>query len=365
MYVADAAGAERALGAIDGRGDLVRGLDVVDLDVDHPDADADIGAQVRERLEIRWRPVRQLEDQVIGVQLVQERDERPPGAGLDRLPAVVAEAEMHGPGPGHRVEHAIDRRGGEGRVGGIAGDVGLVHLNAVAHQIACLRGERVGDRQGQAGHVVIVRVEQGPRQHVRAGQRELEGTARDGRRARAVFREIERPLADRANDDARGLAAEPHLGLRAERRRFLPAHGRIDAAEPPHEVVDHPVGIRMTDVEAIELAVGGQIDARLPLNVEDDTRGVDQRLFARQGCQPVGHWIRADRRGEDPRRRRARIALDRTHQRRRSASFTAAPPLSLLIWAAVMNSSTSSVSAIGTGERPVWKNSAMATISPS
>ena len=57
--------------------------------------------------------------------------------------------------------------------------------------------------------------------------------------------------------------------------RAYPAH-RAD------EVIDHAVGIGMVHVETVEFAIGGQIDACLALNAEDDARRVETRLFAGQ-----------------------------------------------------------------------------------
>ena len=39
----------------------------------------------------------------------------------------------------------------------------------------------------------------------------------------------------------------------------------------------------MVDVETVQLAVGGQIDARLTLNIEYDARGIEDRLLAAAG----------------------------------------------------------------------------------
>ena len=70
--------------------------------------------------------------------------------------------------------------------------------------------------------------------------------------------------------------------LRAEGCRLAPPDPGADAAKPVHEVLDHPVGVGMVDVEPIQLAVGGEIDAGLPLEIEDDARGIDQGLLGRQ-----------------------------------------------------------------------------------
>jgi hypothetical protein len=55
-------------------------------------------------------------------------------------------------------------------------------------------------------------------------------------------------------------------------------------------------------VEPVQFTVGRQVDAGLPLKVEHHAGGVQQRLLARQGGQPVGDRIRSDRRRQNPRR---------------------------------------------------------------
>src|SRR5690606_4830956 len=72
-----------------------------------------------------------------------------------------------------------------------------------------------------------------------------------------------------------------------------------DTAEATHEIVDHPVRVRVVGIESIELAVGWKIDARLPLRGEDDAGGIDQRLFAWKCREPFGDRIGADGRCED------------------------------------------------------------------
>ena len=55
----------------------------------------------------------------------------------------------------------------------------------------------------------------------------------------------------------------------------------------------------MIDVEAVEFAIGRQVDAGLPLDVEDHAGGVQAGLLAGQGGQPVGDGVGADGGGED------------------------------------------------------------------
>src|SRR5213079_44522 len=120
---------------------------------------------------------------------------------LNRLSTVVAETEMHRLLDTRGVQYAIDRFGGKRAVGRIAGNVGLVHLHAGATQIAHLRRERIGDGQGELGEIVIVFVEQGSGEHVGTGERELDWSARNARRAGTVFRQVQDAFGDRPGDD--------------------------------------------------------------------------------------------------------------------------------------------------------------------
>ncbi len=138
-------------------------------------------------------------------------------------------------------------------------------------------------------------VEQGARQHVGAGDGELERPAGNAGGEFAIGQQIERAFAERPFHHARGLAAEPH-GVRA-REGFViaAAHLRPDAGHGADEVLDHAVGVGMVDVEAVEFAVGGQVDAGLALDVEDHAGGVEARLLAGQGGEPVGNRDRSRR----------------------------------------------------------------------
>ena len=67
----------------------------------------------------------------------------------------------------------------------------------------------------------------------------------------------------------------------------------------PHEILDHAVGLRMVDVEAVELAVADQVEAGLLLGMDDDAHGVGERLLRGRGREPVGQRVRADDGGQD------------------------------------------------------------------
>ena len=73
------------------------------------------------------------------------------------------------------------------------------------------------------------------------------------------------------------------------------------AAHGPDEVLDHTVGVWVVDVEAVQLAVGRQVDAGLALGVEHHAGGIDEGLFRGQGLEPFRDGIGADGRGLDGR----------------------------------------------------------------
>jgi hypothetical protein len=56
-----------------------------------------------------------------------------------------------------------------------------------------------------------------------------------------------------------------------------------DPAEAADEVFDHAVGVRVVRIEAVEFAVGRQVDAGVLLGGDDHRGGVDDGLLAGQG----------------------------------------------------------------------------------
>jgi hypothetical protein len=160
------------------------------------------------------------------VERVEKRDQLLPISLLDGLTAVVAEAEVHRAFRAgvDRVEHEIHRRGRERPVGGIARDIGLIHLNALGGQSADLAGEHLAQRHREGVKVAVVMVEQRAGQHVRAGDGELEWSARDRGCALAVGEQVERTFAERAGNDTGRLAAESHRVVAGELIRDRTSH---------------------------------------------------------------------------------------------------------------------------------------------
>ena len=283
---------------------------MVHLHVDNANPELDAAVHILERVQVTGRTVRQLQNEMVHVQRIQKIHQRPPLTFLNCLTAVVAKAKMHSALNLDLVQNAVDRFGSERRVLRIASHVGLIHLDAGARQVGDLCGQNIGDGERQRFKVPVVVVEQGPGKHVRAGYRELEWAARHGCGGVTVGQEIQASLANRRLHGTSRPAAEIH---RSQRGKCIPirlAQPRFDSGHRSHKVIDHAIGVGMIDVEAIELAIGRQIDPGLPLNVENDARCVAPRLVARQRNQPIGQGIRADSGGEDSRgRRNCRCAI--------------------------------------------------------
>jgi hypothetical protein len=105
----DPLGPQAAGRALNPPGHLVRRLDLVVLDVDHPDPGTEPRLDLAEHLQLGLGPAGHLQDDMVGLQGVQEGDEFRVGPPLDRLPAVVPEAEVdRPPARGDPLEHPVD-----------------------------------------------------------------------------------------------------------------------------------------------------------------------------------------------------------------------------------------------------------------
>ena len=76
MDVADPSVPHHGLCVLDGPGDLFGGLDVVHLDIDDPEADPDPLVDILDGLEIFGRSMGEFEDEMVGVQGIEELKER-------------------------------------------------------------------------------------------------------------------------------------------------------------------------------------------------------------------------------------------------------------------------------------------------
>ena len=147
MDVSDPSRADCFFDLFDAGSDFVRRFNVVDFNIYDSDTQLDVPGDVFERLEIVLGAVSELEDQMVGVEFVQETDQGRPGTALNDLAAVVAEAEMNSGPSALRcgVEDAIDGSGGNGTVVWIAWYVGFVDLEARAGKVTHLLREHIGD----------------------------------------------------------------------------------------------------------------------------------------------------------------------------------------------------------------------------
>ena len=247
--------------------------------------------------------MRRLHHNVIGLERIQVVHQLRPGAFLDRLAAVVTEAQMDRRLAffGNGAKHLVDRRRRPLPFVRVARQIRLVELHDVGIQVLDLLGEHIGDGVRQLLGILVVPVVQRLREHVRTGERELERLRRERLGARARQLEIQRSRADRPFDHSRRARAEAH----ARAARVIEPFGEADvgahAGHRPHEVLDHAVGLGMIDVEAVELAVAHEVDAGALLRRDHHARRIDQRLLRRRARQPVRQRIGADHGGENAR----------------------------------------------------------------
>src|SRR5262245_23626502 len=93
---------------LNGPVDFISCLKVIHLDVGDVKCDTDSRVQIFESVEIRRGAMSKLEDEMIGVQLVEKGNQWVPAALLDYLPSIIAKAEMNGFPDLHGIQHAID-----------------------------------------------------------------------------------------------------------------------------------------------------------------------------------------------------------------------------------------------------------------
>ena len=105
---------------------------MVCLHVDHPDAEGDTVVHFGEGFEVFARTVGKLEDDMVGSKGIEESKQGFPSSALNRLTAIVAEAEVDGFSPFEGIKNTVDGLGGKGTMGGVPGNVCLVHLQAGA-----------------------------------------------------------------------------------------------------------------------------------------------------------------------------------------------------------------------------------------
>ena len=297
----DALLADRPGRFLDAGGDEAGALDHRRLDVDDAEAEADSRVDLPEVGELAVAAVGELEQHVVAAQVAEVVDELIPAPLLDRLAAVVAEAEVHRRRPGNRVEDAVDSLECPLPLPWMPRKVGLVHLDHVGVDLRHLCGEYVGKGEAELGGRAVMAVEKGLGQHVGAGQGELQGASGEAAGEPVVARQVEGPLCERAFDHGARPGAEGHPLVPAELRGVGPGDLAAHVLQRPHEVLDHAVGFGVVDVEPGELAVGDDVDAGILLRLEHHRHGVGERLPRRHRRQPVRDRVTAHyRRLHDP-----------------------------------------------------------------
>jgi len=146
-----------------------------------------------------------------------------------------------------------------------------------------------------------VRVDQGLCQHVRAGEGEFQRPPGQHAGLATGVGQIQGAAAQCGFDHAGRAAAKPHAGLAAVGHEFVERDLGADTGHRSDEILDHPVGLGMVDVEAVELAVADQVDVGAFLGMQHHPGGVDQGLFGWIGGEPCRHRIGADHGGADAR----------------------------------------------------------------
>ena len=199
----------------------------------------------------------------------------------------------------HAIEHAVHRGGGPFPFIRAARQVRLVDLHDIRIEVAHLRGKRIGDRHREIGQTLVMNIVKHLGQHMRTGQRELERPVRQLLRTRAGLRQIERARPNRAVHHGRRARSEFRRGLIAVDHQLFERDPRTHTRHRFHEILDHPVGFGMVDVEPVQLSVRHQVDPRQFLGVEHDRRRVPQRLLAGERRQPVRDRITPDHRRLD------------------------------------------------------------------
>ncbi len=286
---------------LDARGYKIRRLDLVVLDVDDADGQADLRIKLLEQLQLFVAAARELEYEMVGVQRVQKGDQVAPEPLQHRLPAVVAETDVHRPLVRNAVQDMVDRLDGPGRVLRVAGDARLVELHGVGIDQLELPPQHGGAVHRHVLDIAVVIVGQQARQHVRPGAGELERCPRQRTGKLRVAGQIQRPVANAADDDAGGgqpiaLGAVRPVAIDVSQREVV-----ADPVHPRHEVVDHPVRLGVARVEASELAVAHQVEAGELLRLQDGHDRVAQHQAGGVANHPWQNGITADDGRPDPR----------------------------------------------------------------
>ena len=177
---------------------------------------------------------------------------------------------------------------------GVAADVGFVDLDDVGVDPLELAAQHARDGHGEMAVAGVMLIGEHLGQHVRAGTGELERMRGQCASELVIARKVERALADLARDHAGRLGAIGQARVRAEFVKIADGKTRGDAVHAADEIIDHAVGFGMAGVEAVELAVGDDVDAGQFLGFEHNHDGVAQGDARAVAQKPVRHGVAAD-----------------------------------------------------------------------
>ena len=185
----------------------------------------------------------------------------------------------------------------------MAGEVSLIHLHNRGVNGGNLLLEHRGDVHRERGNIIVLLVQQRLGQHVGRGHGELHRARPKIFHAFPIGRQVQDAFANLVTHHTRWLRAESGSILRPEDIQFLTGERGVDATHRPDEIINHPIGLRMTDIEPAELTIGNNIDARQFLRLEHRENGIAQIRCRRLRSKPCGNRIAADNGGADTRLR--------------------------------------------------------------
>jgi hypothetical protein len=126
---------------------------------------------------------------------------------------------------------------------------------------------------------------------MRASQSELKRLACEPFSPAAGLGQIEQSRVDWPIDYGRRPRAKTHATPSSVFDQFFEGYSGANTTHWPNEILDHSVRFGVIDVEAIQLAVANQINARVLLNLQDYACCICQRLFGRSRREPIRNWV--------------------------------------------------------------------------
>src|ERR1700680_1913658 len=101
------------------RSDELGTFDFVVLDVSYPDSQVNFGVEIRKHGQLVITPAGKLQNEMVGVQRVQERDQIAPKTSQHGLSTVIPKADVDRSFVQDAIQHAIDRVGRPGSILGM------------------------------------------------------------------------------------------------------------------------------------------------------------------------------------------------------------------------------------------------------